>query len=106
MRWPTLRSKLLPLRVIRTPLRWGPWFQVHALRNEQYGNWWGISLGRWVIIGGKGQEEPPGRTSVVRVQGLAETKPQGLEIGEALMGDGRTVRFKVVARKPVAVQAI
>jgi hypothetical protein len=40
------------------------------------------------------------------VQGLAVTKPQGIEIGDALMGDGRTVRFKVVARNPVSVQAI
>jgi hypothetical protein len=45
--------------------------------------------------------------SVVRVQGLVATKRYGIQVGDALMSDGRTVRFKVaVPGGPIVVRTV
>jgi hypothetical protein len=77
-----------------------------ALGNKLYGNWWGVSLGRWVIIGGKGsyRELAVTRTSVFRVSATLASKRHGISAGVALMADGRDVRFRVIARDPVTVR--
>jgi hypothetical protein len=43
--------------------------------------------------------------SVVRVEGIISSKRYGITVGNALMADGRVVRFHVIARDPVTVRA-
>lgn len=52
MRWPGLRAKLLPVTVIEVSWSWKPW--AHVGGNDFHGNWWALSIGRWLILGGRG----------------------------------------------------
>lgn len=48
--WPTLRSKLWPVTVIRLPgWYWRPRVEF---RNWYHGEYWRLELGRWLILGG------------------------------------------------------
>jgi hypothetical protein len=44
-------------------------------------------------------------TSVVRVSATLASKRRGISAGNALMADGRVVRFRVIARDPITVRA-
>lgn len=48
--WPTLRSKLWPVTVIRLP-GWS-WLPMVHFRNWYHGEYWRIEFGRWLIMGG------------------------------------------------------
>lgn len=48
--WPTLRSKLWPIAIVRLPgWRWLP--TIH-FRNWYHGCWWQVEFGRWLVLGG------------------------------------------------------
>ena len=47
--WPTLRSKLWPITVIRLSFWTRPRLEF---RNWYHGNYWGIEFGPWIILGG------------------------------------------------------
>ncbi len=48
--WPTLRHKLWPVTVIR--LSFWMWPRLHEFRNWHHGNYWGVELGPWIVLGG------------------------------------------------------
>jgi hypothetical protein len=48
--WPTLRSKLLPVTIIR--LSFWAWPRFHPLRNWYHGRWWTLEIGPLLIMGG------------------------------------------------------
>jgi hypothetical protein len=43
-------------------------------------------------------------TSVVRVSATLASKRRGITAGNALMEDGRVIRFRVIARDPITVR--
>lgn len=55
MRWPSLRAKLFPIVAVEVSWSWAPW--VHVGGNPFHGNWWTLSFGRWMILGGGGTYE-------------------------------------------------
>lgn len=48
--WPTLRSKLWPITVIRLHFWTRP--KLHEFGNWYHGNYWGLEIGPWLILGG------------------------------------------------------
>lgn len=50
-RWPTLRSKLRPVAVIRIPFMW-PWIAFDWGPNPYHGNYWRLDFGPWMLFGG------------------------------------------------------
>lgn len=52
MEWPSLRSKLLPVRVLR--LAAWEWPSAGG-RDEYFGHWCWLVIGRWVICLGNGR---------------------------------------------------
>jgi hypothetical protein len=49
---------------------------------------------------------PPPAISVVHIYPLLATRRLGIKVGDALMSDGETVRFRVLSRDPLAVRLI
>jgi hypothetical protein len=45
-----------------------------------------------------------GRSAVVRVSATLASKRRGITAGNALMEDGRVIRFRVIARDPITVR--
>jgi hypothetical protein len=56
--WPTLRSKLWPITVLR--LSGCGWARpsLHEFCNWYYGNYWGVTFGPWIILGGACEMRP------------------------------------------------
>lgn len=49
--WPTLRSKLWPITVIRLPGGWC-WWPCVEFRNWYHGPYWQVEYGWWLVLGG------------------------------------------------------